>query len=197
MNLNQKNLQTAVRERFALVATTPSQEKTFLLGPESAKALGYEAAEIDALPRSVTESFAGVGNPLSLTKDLSGRELLDLGSGAGLDTILAAKRVGPKGRVVGVDMTGEMVEKARRNAAALEIQNIDFIQGAIEKLPVEDASIDVVLSNGVLNLCPDKSKVLNECLRVLRPGGALLMADILLEAEVTEEAVAKLGAWSD
>jgi ubiquinone/menaquinone biosynthesis C-methylase UbiE len=126
-----------------------------------------------------------------------GQTVLDLGSGAGLDSLLAARRVGTTGKVVGVDLCPEMVEKARRNASLLGLRNVGFVQAEIEKLPLPDASVDVVISNGVFNLCPDKPKVLAEVFRVLRPGGRLQMADILLYDGVTPEEVAHKGEWSD
>lgn len=186
-----------VCERFSKLALTPDQESVFPVGPESAKSLGYDPDEIAALPRSVTESFAGVGNPLSLTDLRPGETVSDLGSGAGLDSILAARRVGPLGRVIGVDMTPQMIVKARQNAEALGLTNVEFRQGTLENLPVEDASVDAAISNGVFNLCRDKSRVLSETRRILRPGGRLQMADILLHDNVTENEVAEKGQWSD
>ncbi|MFO0968562.1 MAG: methyltransferase domain-containing protein [Gemmataceae bacterium] len=191
------NLRAAVRDRFAAVAAAPQQEKKFAVGPASAKTLGYDAAEIDALPASATESFCGVGAPLALGELWPGQTVLDLGSGAGLDSLLAARRVGPTGKVVGVDLCPEMVDKARRNAQLLELSNIEFLEAGIEKLPLADGSVDVVISNGVFNLCPDKRAVLAEAFRVLRQGGRLQMADILLHEEVSREEVARLGEWSD
>ena len=167
------------------------------MGPESAKSLGYDSEEIDGLPASVTESFCGVGNPLGLGQLRAGQTVLDLGSGAGLDSFLAARRVGPGGKVVGVDMTDAMIAKARRNAEVLMLQNVEFIQAEIDSLPLDDESVDVATTNGVFNLCPDKPKVLAEVLRVLRPGGRLQMADILLHDDVTPEEVATKGSWSD
>lgn len=186
-----------VKDRFVNLALSPQSERKFPVGPASAKKLGYDAAEIDALPASVTESFAGVGNPFSLGALRAGETVLDLGSGAGLDSILAARRVGPTGRVVGVDMTEEMVKKARANAFAAGVGNVEFRQGKADALPVEDGSVDVVISNGVFNLCPDKPKVLAELFRALKPGGRVQMADILLEDGVTAEEVARKGTWSD
>ncbi len=179
-----------------MVALSPEGEESFLVGAESAKRLGYAAAEIDALPQSVVESFAGVGNPLSLQQLRSGEIVLDLGSGAGLDSILAARRVAPDGRVIGIDFGTEMVEKARRNAHAAGAVNVEFRIGEIDDLPLADASVDVVISNGVFNLCLDKPKVLTEAFRVLRPGGRIQMADMLLEDGVTPEEVSQKGAWS-
>jgi arsenite methyltransferase len=190
-------IRAAVERRFARVASSPDQEKKFPVGPASARKLGYDPGEIDALPASVTESFCGVGNPLGLGEVCPGQTVLDLGSGAGLDSLLAARRVGPTGKVVGVDLCPEMVEKARRNAVLLGLHNAEFVEAGIEKVPLPDASVDLVISNGVFNLCPDKPAVLAEASRVLRPGGRLQMADILLEEGVTPEEVARKGSWSD
>jgi arsenite methyltransferase len=191
------NLRASVIDRFGKVAATPNQERKFPVGPESAKKLGYEPAEVDALPSSVTESFCGVGNPFSLGEPEPGQTVLDLGCGAGFDTLLAAKKVSPNGTVIGIDMTPEMVAKARHNASLLGVSNVMFLLGEIESLPITDASVDLVISNGVLNLCPDKPRVLGEVFRVLKSGGRLQMADILLEPKVTPEEVALKGSWSD
>ena len=196
MSENSDDLKAEIRERFARLALTPHDEQPFLVGPESAKRLGYDAAEIDALPSSVTESFAGVGNPLALGELQAGGVILDLGCGAGLDSLLAARRVGPTGKVIGVDFGAEMLAKARRNAEALAVATTEFRQGEADALPADDASVDVVISNGVFNLCLDKPKVLTEVFRVLRPGGRLQMADMLLDEAVTPEEVAQKGAWS-
>ncbi len=190
-------IRAAVERRFAQVAHSPDQEQKFPLGPASAKKLGYDPPEIDALPPSVTESFCGVGNPLGLGEVRTGQAVLDLGSGPGLDSLLAARRVGPTGKVVGVDLCPEMVEKARHNALLLGLHNVEFMEAEIEKVPLPDGSVDVVISNGVFNLCPNKPGVLAEAFRVLRPGGRLQMADILLHDDVTPEQVACLGEWSD
>jgi SAM-dependent methyltransferase len=190
-------IRAAVEQRFAQVARSPAQERKFPVGPDSANALGYDPQEIDALPASVTESFCGVGNPLGLGEVRPGQTVLDLGSGPGLDCLLAARKVGPTGKVVGVDLCPEMVEKARRNAALLGLHNVEFVQAGIESLPLWDGSVDVVISNGAFNLCPDKPAVLAEAFRVLRPGGRLQMADILLHDDVTPEEVAQKGEWSD
>lgn len=179
------NIQAEVIERFSRIAKTPEQEQKFPVGPDSAKALGYDADVIAQLPRSVTESFTGVGNPLALGRVMPGQAVLDLGCGAGLDSILAAKAVAPTGKVIGVDMTKAMIDKAKENTQALEVANVEFVQGSIEDLTLENESVDVAISNGVFNLCPDKPKVLREVFRVLRRGGRLQMADILLEDNVS------------
>lgn len=190
-------IRTSVLERFQETALTPEQVKKFPLGPDSAKSLGYDADEIDGLPSSVTESFCGVGNPLGLDALQPGQTVLDLGSGAGLDGILAARRVGPTGKVVGVDMTEAMIGKARCNAQTLELQNVEFIHTEIDSLPLDDESVDVAITNGVFNLCPDKPKVLAEVFRVLRLGGRFQMADIMLHNDVMPEEIATKGSWSD
>jgi SAM-dependent methyltransferase len=192
-----EEIRAAVGQRFAQVARSPDQERRFPVGPSSAKKLGYDPQGIDALLPSVTESFCGVGNPLGLGEVGPGQAVLDLGSGPGMDSLLAARRVGPTGKVVGVDLCPEMVEKARRNASLLGLRNADFVTSGIEKLPQPDGSVDVVISNGVFNLCPDKPGVLAEAFRVLRPGGRLQMADILLHDGVAPEEVAHKGEWSD
>jgi SAM-dependent methyltransferase len=191
------HIKNEIKQRFINVALSPQQEQKFPVGPTSAKRLGYDAQEIDSLPCSVTDSFAGVGNPLALGELRQGQVVLDLGCGAGFDSILAARRVGATGKVIGVDFAVEMVEKARRNAAAVGLRNAEFRQGEADALPVDDGSVDVVISNGVFNLCLDKPKVVAEMFRVLRPDGRLQMADILLHEDVTPEEVAQKGTWSD
>jgi SAM-dependent methyltransferase len=192
-----EEIRAAVDERFAAVARSPGEEKKFPVGPGSAKKLGYDPHEIDALPDSVTESFCGVGNPLALGTLRASETVLELGIGPGMDSLLAARKVGPTGKVIGVDRCEEMITKARHNAELLDLRNVEFVNAGIEDLPLPDQSIDAVLSNGVFNLCPDKPKVLAEAYRVLRPGGRLQMADILLDEGVTPEEVAKKGSWSD
>ena len=190
-------IKAEIKRRFVKLALSPHEEKKFPVGPASAKRLGYHASEIDDLPESVTESFAGVGNPLVLGEVRAGQTVLDLGCGAGLDSILTARRVGLSGKVIGIDFAAEMVEKAKRNAAAAGVKNAEFRRGEADALPLEDSSVDVVISNGVFNLCLDKPKVLGEAFRVLLPSGRIQMADILLEDEVTPEEVAQKGTWSD
>jgi SAM-dependent methyltransferase len=194
---NAEAIRAAVEQRFAQVARSPDREQKFPVGPASAKKLGYDPQEIDSLPTSLTDSFCGVGNPLGLGEVRPGQAVLDLGSGAGLDSLLAARRVGPTGKVVGVDLCREMVEKARRNASLLGLRNVEFVEAGIENLPLSHASVDVVISNGVFNLCPDKPGVLDEAFRVLRPGGRLQMTDILLHDDVRPQEVAHKGEWSD
>lgn len=192
-----EQIRNQIRERFGQIARSPASERVFPVGPSSAKNLGYDANEIDALPSEVTESFSGMGNPLALGHLAVGQTVLDLGCGAGLDSILAARQVRPTGEVVAVDMTEAMLDKARRNAEAVGVSNIKWHLADAEDLPVVDGTVDVVITNGVLNLCQDKPKVLAELHRVLCPGGRLQLADILLHENVTAEQVATIGTWSD
>ena len=159
-----------------------------------AQALGYDT---DGMPVSATESFAGCGNPIALASLNEGEVVLDLGSGAGLDMFVASKKVGEAGKVIGVDMTPAMIEKAKKNAEELGIKNVDFRFGDIEHMPVDDDSIDVVISNCVINLAPNKGKVFQEAYRVLRPGGRIMVSDIVLSKplpkEVRDEVVTYTG----
>jgi arsenite methyltransferase len=191
-----EEIRASVQERFGRLARCPAGEKGFAVGAESARTLGYPAASIEALPRGVAESFAGVGYPFALGAPQTGQTVLDRGCGAGFDSILAARMVGPSGRVIGVDITPEMVAKARDNASLAAAPNAEFRPGDLESLPVTDQSVDVAFSNGVFNLCPDKPKALREVFRVLRRGGRLVMADILLEDHVTPDKVQLMGSWS-
>jgi SAM-dependent methyltransferase len=197
MNEAHEAILTSVYERFAHLAASPEREKTFPIGPESAKRLGYAVQAIDALPQSATESFAGVGNPLSLDTLQPGAVVLDVGCGAGMDSLLAAQAVGPSGKVIGVDMVPQMLSKAQYNTHAVGLTNVEFLPGNADALPVADDSVDVIITNGVFNLCLDKPKVVSEMFRVLRPGGRLQMADILLEEYVTPEELTSIGTWSD
>jgi arsenite methyltransferase len=189
-------IRASIKQRYADLARSADLEKAFPVGPESAKALGYSPDEIDGLPPSVTESFAGVGNPFLLGELHAGQIVLDLGCGAGMDVLLAARRVGPSGKVIGVDITEEMMLKARKNAETTGLTNVEFHQGDVESLPLADQTVDVVMYNGVFNLCLSKPRVVAEAFRVLRAGGRLLMADMLLEDHVTPEKVQLMGSWS-
>jgi SAM-dependent methyltransferase len=197
MGMPDRLIEADVRARFASVARDPKSERRFPVGPESAKCLGYSVAEVNAVPQSASESFAGVGNPLALGAWRPGDVVLDLGCGSGLDALLAAGRVSSTGRVIGVDLTPEMALKALRAARQARIPNVIFVLGRADSLPLPNDSVDVAITNGVFNLCVDKSGVVSELHRVLRPSGSLRMADILLEPQVTPEYVAAKGTWSD
>ena len=192
-----QQIQDSVRRRFGETASRPDEESVFPVGPASALKLGYDSADLERLPLCATESFCGVGNPLGLAFPNPTDVVLDLGSGAGLDAFLAAGHLSGGGFVIGVDMTPAMVSKASTTSHQLGLQKVMFLNAALEALPLADQTVDLVISNGVLNLCPDKALVLREAFRVLRDGGKLQVADILLHEEVSEEFVASRGAWSD
>jgi arsenite methyltransferase len=189
-------LRAEVQEKYRQVATDPGGSYHFHTGRGLAERLGYDAAIVDALPERAVESFAGVGNPFSLRPLQRGERVVDVGSGAGFDSFVAARQVGPTGSVVGVDMTVEMLVKSRQTAAALGLDNVEFREGLAEALPVEDRWADVVISNGVINLCADKRTVFAEILRVLRPGGWLQFADIANGQPVPPEALRDIDLWT-
>src|SRR5215211_2796789 len=189
-------LRTAIQEEYAEVAACPMKGFHFHTGRFLADRLDYPADRVDALPGPVVESFAGVGNPFSWGDLAPGETVVDLGCGAGFDTMLAAQMVGSAGQVIGIDMTPAMLNKARRNAELLGLGNVDLREGYLEDLPVADATADVVISNGVINLCPDKATVLAEAFRVLRPGGRLQIADIIVAKAVPEGAKEDIALWT-
>jgi len=189
-------LRSAIQEEYAEVAACPLKGFHFHTGRFLADRLGYPAERVDPLPDAVVGSFAGVGNPFSWGDLAPGERVLDLGSGAGFDAVLAAQMVGPTGRVIGVDMTPAMLDKARRNAELVGLGNAEFREGFLEALPVEDSVADVVISNGVINLCPDKASVLAEAFRVLKPGGRLQIADIVVNKAVPDGAKQDIALWT-
>lgn len=197
MTLEAHRIHEQVRRRFASIATDPASEKRFEVGRANALKLGYDAALLDDLPETAVESFTGVGNPLSLAPITEGMTVLDLGCGAGTDTMIAARAVGPNGRVIGVDMTDRMVERARQACAEAGLANVEIRKGMAHALDVDDESVDVVISNGVVNLCPDKEQVVRELFRVLKRGGRLQVADMSLADGVNLELLERVGEWSD
>lgn len=190
-------LREAIRREYGEVATNPSCEFHFSSGRPLAERLGYEEAVLRDIPPGAVESFAGVGNPFSIAPLREGEFVLDAGSGAGMDALIAARMVGPESQVLGVDLTDAMVAKATRNAETMEASNVEFRTGVAEDLPVTDGSVDVVISNGTVNLCPDKAAVFREFYRVLRPGGRLQIADILVETPVPSYVKDLIHLWTD
>lgn len=196
LSLDTERLRQAIQAEYADIATNPTRERHFVVGRAVAEEVGYDPALLERLPESVGESFAGVGNPFAWGSLHTGETVADLGSGAGLDALLAARQVAPTGRVIGVDMTDAMLEKARRNAVLVGATNVEFRQGYLEHLPIEDASVDVIISNGVINLCPDKQIVYNEIFRILKPGGRFQIADIIVDKPVPAEAKEVIEIWT-
>jgi arsenite methyltransferase len=191
-----EQLRAQVREKYREVATDPDRAFHFHTGRPLAARLGYDADAVDALPDRAVESFAGVGNPFALRHLEAGERVVDVGSGAGFDSFIAAGQVGTSGVVVGVDMTAEMLEKSTETAHALELEHVEFRPGFAEELPVEDGWADVVISNGVINLCTDKRAVFQEIYRVLRPGGWLQFADIANGRPVPPAALRDIDLWT-
>jgi SAM-dependent methyltransferase len=189
-------LREEVRKKYRDVAIRPNDKYHFHTGRPLAARLGYDSDAVGAMPDEAVESFAGVANPFSLRDLKPGERVVDLGSGAGFDCFVAAGKVGTSGRVVGVDMTKEMLAKSRSTAKAMGVVNVEFREGILEELPVEDGWADVVISNGVINLCADKREVFGEIRRVLKSGGYLQFADIANGKPVPASAVANIDLWT-
>jgi arsenite methyltransferase len=189
-------LREEVKKKYRDVAIKPHDKYHFHTGRPLAARLGYDTSTVNAMPDEAVESFAGVANPYSLRQPQAGERIVDLGSGAGFDCFIAAGKVGPQGHVVGIDMTEEMLAKSHKTAQAIGLRNIEFREGILEKLPIEDGWADVVISNGVINLCGDKQQVLSEIWRVLRPGGHLQFADIANGRPVPASAIANIDLWT-
>lgn len=190
-------LRASVREKYREVAIDPSGRFHFHTGRALSRLLGYDQALVDELPDRAVESFAGVANPFSMCPLGQDDRVVDLGSGAGFDSFVAAKLVGDGGRVIGVDMTPEMIAKSRETARSLGLDHVEFHEGILEELPVDDGWADVVISNGVLNLVADKPAVFAQIHRVLRPGGRVQFADIAVGRDVPEDAVCNIDLWTD
>jgi len=189
-------LRRQIKAKYTEVALEPEKGFHFHTGRPLAAMLGYDDADVDWLPPSTVESFAGTGNPFSMGRLADGEVVLDIGCGAGFDTLLAARQVGPRGRVIAVDMTEAMLDKTRTGAAALGLDNVEARHGFAEDLPVASQSVDVVITNGVINLCPDKIAVMREVYRVLKPGGRFQIADIVVHKEVPQDAKDDIDLWS-
>jgi SAM-dependent methyltransferase len=196
LGLNLEALRAAIQEEYGAVALTPQQGFHFHTGRPLAHVLGYPDAWLEGIPEPSIESFAGTGNPFSIDEIRAGEQVVDVGCGAGIDSLIAAKMAGPNGRVIGVDMTPAMLAKARHSAASARLVNVEFREGYAESLPVPDGWADVVISNGALNLVPDKHVALKEMARVLKPGGRLQIGDILVQKAVPSSAKKRIDLWT-
>jgi len=194
--LDVEQLREAIRQEYTAVALKPAQGFHFHTGRPLTRLLGYADQWLEGMPEGSIEAFAGTGNPFSLGILQPGERVVDVGSGAGIDSLIAARMVGADGWVIGVDMTPAMLEKARRSAQEGGFRNVEFRQGLAESLPVLDSWADVLISNGVLNLLPDKDAALREMARVLKPGGRLQIGDILVQKPVPEGAKRTIDLWT-
>ncbi|MHB8693214.1 MAG: methyltransferase domain-containing protein [Solirubrobacteraceae bacterium] len=194
--LDRVELKQRVQRMYEEVALEPEREFHFETGRPLAERLGYPSADLDRIPAAAIDSFAGVGYFLGLAALQPGETVLDLGSGSGMDSFLAANQVGPDGRVTGVDMTDAQLAKARRLADEAGLTQTDFREGYIETPPVQDGSVDCVISNGVINLSPDKPAVFAAAARALRPGGRLALADIVTEHQLPEGVTCDASLWA-
>lgn len=189
-------LRREIQKTYTEVSSEPEREFVFPTGRAWAEDLGYPAEELARVPEASVESFAGVANHFALGSIESGATVLDLGCGAGTDLLIAAQMVGPAGRAIGIDITLTMVERARAGARQMKLANVDVREGMIERVPLPDDSIDVVISNGVIDLVPDKETVFAEIVRVLRPGGRLQIADVTIQRPVSEEGRRDIDLWT-
>ena len=188
-------LRDEIRKTYSSVSTEPDKDFIFPTGRSWADDLGYPH-ELANVPESAVESFAGVANPWTMGRLEAGERVLDLGSGAGTDSLVAVQMVGPAGRVTGIDMTAPMLAKARAAAAEMGVANVEFVEGEAERLPFDDDSFDVVISNGVIDLIPDKDAVFAELHRVLVPGGRMQIADVTIQNPVSEEGRRNIDLWT-
>ena len=198
VGFNVDKLRELVRAEYDRVAREPNGTFHFRRGPEYAcRMLGYNPEELAVIPAESTASFAGVGNPHRIGPIEARETVLDIGCGAGMDLLLAARATGPSGRAIGVDMTPSMLELAKRGAIKAGLwENVEVRRGTAEELPVESESVDVVISNGVLNLSPDKNRAFREIYRVLRPGGRLYLADVVVQRELSLAARSDVDLWA-
>lgn len=197
MPVDATELRRAIERVYTEVVNDPKKGYHFHTGPEYAvERLGYQREQLTDLPDSVTSPFAGVGNPLSMGRPRAGETVVDIGAGSGMDTFLAAKAVGAGGKVIAVDMTEAMLQRGRENVALTGLTQIEYRAGLAESLPVDEASVDVVISNGVINLSPDKDGVFREAYRVLRPGGRLQIADIVVHKDIPPAGREDIAIWT-
>ena len=197
IDLDTLRLRAEIQSIYARVATEPSGEFHFHRGPAYAGTmLGYDANALAALPADTTASFAGVANPHRMAPLAPGATVVDIGCGAGMDLLLAAQAVGPRGRAIGIDMTDAMAVRARAGARAIGLDNVEVRLGDALSLPVESESVDFVISNGVLNLTPDKKEAFDEVFRILKPGGQFLYGDIVVASELSESIRRNIDLWT-
>jgi len=189
-------LREEIRKTYTDVSTDQQQEFIFPTGRSWAQELGYPQPELSQVPDATVESFAGVANHWQHSRIDPGAVVLDLGCGAGTDLLIAAQMAGPEGRAIGVDMTPAMLERARASAREMGLDNVELHESLIEAVPLEHASVDVVISNGVIDLVPDKDAVFDEIDRVLRSGGRLQVADVIIHTEVSEDARKRIDLWT-
>lgn len=189
-------IEAGIHEKYTKVAKSPDDLFKYPTGRAGLEALRYDPELIRPLPEVVAASYCGVGNPFSLGPVNAGDAVLDIGCGAGVDTLLAATMAGPTGEAVGVDLTAEMLQRAETNLALTDLKNVTFKKASGEKLPFENNHFDVVISNGVINLIPDKAATLKEALRVLKPGGRLMIADQTLAGSFPEDLVGRIDKWA-
>lgn len=189
-------LRDAISKEYEIVAAEPDHGFHFHIGRPLTKLLGYKDEWLEGIPETSIESFAGTGNPFSLGEIVPGERVVDIGSGAGIDSLVAGKKVGPSGQVIGVDMTEAMLAKARTALEESGMTQVEFKKGYAEELPVEDEWADVVISNGVFNLMPGKVAAMQEWFRVLRPGGRLQLGDIMVQKEVPADAKLDIDLWT-
>jgi arsenite methyltransferase len=195
VDINVAVLKREIKKTYASVCEEPERDFIFPTGRAWAEDLDYPP-ELANVPEAAVESFAGVANPFSLGRLRLGERVLDLGSGAGTDSLVAAQMVGPEGRVTGIDMTPEMIDRACRAAETMGAGNVEFVEGEVERLPFTDASFDVMISNGVIDLVPDKDAVFSEIHRVLTPGGRIQIADVTIQNPVSEEGRRNIDLWT-
>jgi len=189
-------LRSEIQRTYAAVSREPDRDFMFPTGRAWAEDLGYPAELLARIPDASCESFAGVANPFSLGPLEPGEDVLDIGCGAGMDSLIAAQMVGPAGSVTGIDMTPEMAAKARRSIDEMGLATLTVVEGSAERLPFSDSSFDVVISNGVIDLIPDKDAVFSEIVRVLRPGGRIQLADVTIQRPVSEEGRRNIDLWA-
>jgi len=190
-----EKIEAGIREKYLKVAKNPEGQFKYPTGKKGLKALHYDKSLIDKLPDAVAATYCGVGNPFSLGKINTGEQVLDIGCGAGVDTILASMMTGPTGNVVGVDIVPEMLQQAEKNLMMTDLKNVSFKKASGEKLPYPVDTFDAVISNGVINLIPDKEAALTEIFRVLKPGGRLMMADQVDSGNVQKDIKVRLANW--